>query len=196
MLVSFFQIDKYCRETIFGGFWKTTTKLCKLAYLAIKSPLDVLKKLLKKVVDFMEAGMQKAVIAIGRIITKIVAWAHPIPKYDTHEILDGIKFIQDLEFENATLTVKKKPKITFFPRTVDEISRIVKHAKNEGRRLRAVGMKHSWTDVFGDDGEYLMHLLPLEATDHTTFGRVGIQGVEVFLDNWGSELGSMEVSFP
>ena len=139
--------------------------------------------------------MQKTVIAIGRTIAKIVAWAHPIPKYDIHETLDGVKCIQDLEFENTEFTVKNKPKITFFPRTIEEISRIVKHAKEEGRRLRAAGMKHSWSDVFSDDGEYLMYLLPLEVTDQTTFGRIGIDGVEAEIDNWGSELGKIEVSF-
>ena len=71
----------------------------------------------------------------------------------------------------------------------------IKHAKQQGRRLRAAGMKHSWSDVFSNDGEYLMYLLPLEVTDQTTFGRIGIHGVEAEIDNWGSELVNIEVSF-
>lgn len=121
----------------------------------------------------MEVGMKIAVIAIGHTIAKIVAWVHPIPKYDLHEKLSGIKCIYDLEFQNAGFTVKNKPRITFFPTTINDILRIVKHAKQEGRRVRAAGMKHSWSDVFSNDGEYLMHLLPLEVTDHLTFGRIG-----------------------
>ena len=142
----------------------------------------------------MEAGMQTIVIAIGHTIAKIVALANPIPKYATHEILEGIQCIRDLEFENVEQTINNKPKITFFPRTVDEISRIIKHAKEEGRRVRAAGMKHSWTDLFSDDGEYLMYLLPLEVTDHLTFGRMGLDGVEAELGKWGSELNNIEVN--
>ena len=138
--------------------------------------------------------MQKVVIAVGYTISKIVAWANPIPKYETHETLEGIQCIRDLEFENAEQTINNTPKTTFFPRTVDDISRIIKHAKKEGRRVRAAGMKHSWTDLFSNDGEYLVYLLPLEITDHLTFGRIGIHGVEAEIDKWGTELNKIEVS--
>lgn len=76
------EVDKYCKETIFGGFWKTITKLCNAVYLALKSTGDVLKKLIKKLIDFFAAGMQKCVLAIGHVIAKIVAWAHPLPDYE------------------------------------------------------------------------------------------------------------------
>ena len=48
-------------------------------------------------------------------------------------------------------------------------------------------MKHSWTDLFSNDGEYLMCLLPLEVTDHLTFARVGVEGAVAELEKWGSE---------
>ena len=48
-------------------------------------------------------------------------------------------------------------------------------------------MKHSWTDLFSNDGEYLMCLLPLEVTDHLTFARIGVDGAVAELENWGSE---------
>ena len=53
------EVDNFCKETVFDGFWKTVTKLCKAAYLALKSMGDVLKKLMKKLCDFMESGMIK-----------------------------------------------------------------------------------------------------------------------------------------
>ena len=77
---------------------------------------------------------------------------------------------------------------------MEEISRIIRHAKEEGRRVRAAGMKHSWTDLFSNDGEYLMYLLPLEVTDHLTFGRIGLAGAEAELLKWGSELDCIEVN--
>ena len=142
----------------------------------------------------MEAGMQKMVTAIGRTIARIVAWANPIPKYQSHEILGGIQCIKDLEFENTEQTITNKPQITFFPRSVDEISKIIKHAKAEGKRVRAAGMKHSWTDLFSNDGQYLMYLLPLEVTDHLTFGRIGLSGAKDELEKWDSELNKIEVN--
>ena len=40
-------------------FWKTITKLNNSIYLSTKSVGDVLKKLIKKLCDFMECGMMK-----------------------------------------------------------------------------------------------------------------------------------------
>ena len=95
--------------------------------------------------------------------------------------------------ENTEETINNKPKVTFFPRTVDDISRIIKHAKEDGKRVRVAGMRHTWSDFYSDDGEYLVCLLPLEGTDHLTFGRIGMDGITAELDNWGSELNKIEV---
>ena len=78
-------LDTYCKETVFSGFWKTLKKLCNGAYRMFKSGLDILKKLFKKVVDFLEAGMKTVVISIGHAIARIVAWVYPIPEYKKHE---------------------------------------------------------------------------------------------------------------
>ena len=153
----------------------------------------MLKKLYKKVATFIEAGMQKALVAVGHTIAKIVALVYPIPSYEFHEELEGVKCIKNLKFENAETTICNTPQVTFFPRTVQDISNIVQHAKLKGKRLRAAGMKHSWSDVFSNNGEYLMHLLPLEVTDHLTFGRFGIDGVIDELEKWNSELDKIEV---
>ena len=53
------EVDNFYKETVFGGFWKTIKKLCNEAYLALKSMGDVLKKLMKKLYDYMECGMMK-----------------------------------------------------------------------------------------------------------------------------------------
>ena len=79
------ELDTYCKETVFSGFWKTLKKLADSAYRMLKSGLDVLKKLFKKVVDFLEAGMQSIVVSIGRTISKIVSMAFPIPDYKMHD---------------------------------------------------------------------------------------------------------------
>ena len=56
-------------------------------------------------------------------------------------------------------------------------------------------MKHSWTDLFSNDGEYLMYLLPLELTDHLTFSRMDVNEAAAGLDEWGSEMNTIEVTF-
>ena len=53
------EVDNFYKETVFGGFLKTIKKLCEPIYLAIKSMGDVLKKLMKKLYDYMECGMMK-----------------------------------------------------------------------------------------------------------------------------------------
>ena len=141
----------------------------------------------------MEAGLQSFVIAIGKMIAKIVAWANPIPDYEEHETLEDILCIKNLAFENTEQTINNTPQITFFPKTIDQVSRVIKHARKEGKRIRAAGMKHSWTDLFSNDGEYLMYLLPLEVTDHLTFARMDKKAAAAGLDRWGSEMNSIEV---
>ena len=80
-------------------------KLCDKVYTVIKSGLDVLKKLFKKALDFMEAGLQTIVVAIGKTIAKIVAWANPIPEYEKHEELEDIQCIRNLPFENTVVII-------------------------------------------------------------------------------------------
>ena len=82
--------------------------------------------------------------------------------------------------------------MTFFPKTVDEISKVIQLAKTNGNRVRAAGMKHSWTELFSNDGEYLICLLPLEVTDHLTFARFGLKGAEAELEKWGSDFTGIE----
>ena len=53
------EVDKFFKDVVFGGFLKTSKKLCESIYLEIKSVGDVLKKLMKKLCDFMELGMMK-----------------------------------------------------------------------------------------------------------------------------------------
>ena len=169
-------------------------KLCDKVYTVIKSGLDVLKKLFKKALDFMEAGLQTIVVAIGKTIAKIVAWANPLPEYEKHEELEDIQCIRNLAFENTEQTINNTPQVTFFPKTIDQVCRIIRHARKEGKRIRAAGMKHSWTDLFSNDGEYLLYLLPLEVTDHLTFSRMSTKKAAEGLDHWGSEMNTIEVS--
>ena len=61
-------------------------------------------------------------------------------------------FVQDLSFHNYGETVSNTPRLTFFPKTIDEIKKLILFAKNNKKRIRCAGMKHSWSEVFSDTG--------------------------------------------
>ena len=76
-------------------------------------------------------------------------------------------------------------------------------------------MKHSWSEMFSNTGdpfqnnnvfnylflfisiyclgEILVYLLPLTVTDTISFARFGIGGMEKEIEQWGSDLSSIEV---
>ena len=88
----------------------------------------------------------------------------------------------------------KQPQMTFFPKNVEEIRKVILFAKSLKKRLRCAGMKHSWTDVFSDTGEILIFLLPLSVTDTISFARVGNGGMEQEIKDWGSTLNFIDVN--
>ncbi|KAI5792562.1 hypothetical protein DFH27DRAFT_485502 [Peziza echinospora] len=65
-------------------------------------------------------------------------------------------------FENWGLTVANTPALTFVPTTVLGISNIVKWAKLNGKRVRASGYRHTWTDMYSADNEVLVSMLDIE----------------------------------
>ena len=69
-------------------------------------------------------------------------------------------------------TVRTVPSLTFFPKTVAQIQAIVRYAREKKKRVRASGMRHSWTPVFPDDQQILISMLPLEVTDTLTHVRL------------------------
>ena len=60
--------------------------------------------------------------------------------------------MQDLSFNNYGETVSNKPRLTFFPKTIEEIKKVILFAKSINKRIRCAGMKHSWSEMFSDTG--------------------------------------------
>ena len=105
--------------------------------------------------------MPRSVAALGSVVAMTVSWLFPLPDYVKHEetgvgklrswefmISAQVLSVPDLEFNNYGETVRNTPSQTFFPKTVAEIQELVRFARSRGRRLRAAGMKHSWSDIF------------------------------------------------
>ncbi|KAI1143069.1 hypothetical protein F5Y05DRAFT_141793 [Hypoxylon sp. FL0543] len=65
------------------------------------------------------------------------------------------------KFQNWGLTVKNTPGLTFVPSTTYGIQQIVKYAKTRGLKVRASGYRHSWSPVFGEDGQIIISTLGL-----------------------------------
>jgi hypothetical protein len=69
------------------------------------------------------------------------------------------------KFKNWGLTVQNKPSVTFAPVSVGGVQNIVKWATSKGLRVRASGYRHTWSDMYSEDGAVLITMLPLkEAT--------------------------------
>ncbi|KAF8457336.1 hypothetical protein BDZ91DRAFT_838151 [Kalaharituber pfeilii] len=64
-------------------------------------------------------------------------------------------------FSNWGLTVSNTPSYTFVPTTVLGLSNLVKWAKKSGKRVRGGGYRHTWADLYSQDGEVLVSMLDL-----------------------------------
>jgi len=184
------EVDKFVKDTIFGEFKE---EFCKLFESAEKSVGDFLKNILKSIVDFLEAGFQKSVIALGQVVAETIAWLFPLPDYVKDEET-GVLCVPDHEFNNYGETVKNTPSKTFFPKTLKEVQELVKYARKEGKRLRAAGMRHSWPSLFSNDKELLLCLLPLAVTDSISYARSGDLSIAQQIKDWGSEFSFIKVT--
>ncbi|KZM69747.1 FAD-binding protein [Nocardia terpenica] len=69
------------------------------------------------------------------------------------------------DFANWGLTVGNRPSVTFLPRTRAGVQNIVRWARDHDKRVRVAGYRHSWTDIFGEDDQILISLLPLREAE-------------------------------
>lgn len=97
-----------------------------------------------------------------------VRWAagllreHAAPHPDVREG-DGTPMlaVSHQVFRNWGRTVQNDPAWTFIPRTRAGVCNLVKWAETQGKRVRASGYRHSWSDIFSADGQVLVSTLPL-----------------------------------
>lgn len=65
-------------------------------------------------------------------------------------------------FENWGRTVKNVPQYTCVPTTTAAVQRIVRYAKAHDMSVRCSGYRHSWSPVFGRNGQLLISTLPVD----------------------------------
>jgi FAD/FMN-containing dehydrogenase len=64
-------------------------------------------------------------------------------------------------FSNWGKTVCNTSKDTYIPTQVSDIQAIVKAAKAQGKRVRASGYRHTWTDMYSENDQVLVSMLDL-----------------------------------
>lgn len=97
---------------------------------------------------------------VGHTRQQLVAMAEASP--DLTEA-DGrpLLCLTQATFENWGRTVKNVPYLTCLPKTKIGVCNIVKKAAAEHKRVRVSGYRHTWGDLYSNDGEILISLLPL-----------------------------------
>jgi hypothetical protein len=70
-----------------------------------------------------------------------------------------------VEFNNWGRTVQYKPSVTVWARTVDMMSQIVQYAVKCNLGVRCSGYRHSWSPIFGRDGQVLLTTIDPDIVD-------------------------------
>ncbi|CAE6354033.1 unnamed protein product [Rhizoctonia solani] len=85
---------------------------------------------------------------------------------NSEEVKEGdgkpMKRLSRARFDNWGHTVTNTPSDTFVARTEEGLCNLVKWAKDNGKKVRVAGYRHTWSDFFSEDNEVLVMLLPLE----------------------------------
>ncbi|RGP81448.1 xylitol oxidase [Fusarium longipes] len=83
------------------------------------------------------------------------------------DFLDGqepgqrIKVYKNAKFQNWGLNITNTPNLTCVPSTTTDIQAIVKLAKIRKMSVRCCGYRHSWSPIFGKEGQILISLLDI-----------------------------------
>jgi hypothetical protein len=69
------------------------------------------------------------------------------------------------QFLNWGRTVAFQPSYIFQPNTPGGVEHIVQWAKKNGKRVRVIGYQHSWTNLFGENGDVLISLFSIRVAE-------------------------------
>lgn len=78
---------------------------------------------------------------------------------------NDIKHYIDLEFNNWGDNVSNVPLITFVPKSKNDIVKIIKWSRLHGKRVRCSGYRHTWNEMYSENNEVLIAMIPLEQSD-------------------------------
>lgn len=86
--------------------------------------------------------------------------------FQLHKEKDAVTVYKNAQFQNWGITVTNQPLYTCMPTSVKGAQRIVKFAKEKNLSVRCAGFRHSWSPLFGSNGQILISLLSLRTATH------------------------------
>ncbi|KAL7622413.1 hypothetical protein AAE478_007918 [Parahypoxylon ruwenzoriense] len=117
---------------------------------------------LDEVGDCLLSSLVETTQTVASAISKAIGGEdEQITLYNDETGKSKIASYLDEKFQNWGLTVKNTPSLTFVPSTSHGIQQIVKFAKDRNMKVRASGYRHSWSPVFGADGQIIISTLGL-----------------------------------
>lgn len=102
----------------------------------------------------MHARARRAVEGIERMVEGVII-------YDDKHGKNEVVIYWNEKFQNWGRTVTNTPHLTCIPRTSYGVQEIVKYAKREKMNVRASGYRHSWSSIFGKNGQIMISTLGL-----------------------------------
>lgn len=88
-------------------------------------------------------------------------------------------------FQNWGRTVENTPALTCFPKSKTGVCNLVRWANEHHKAVRAAGYRHSWSQIFSEDDQILISMLPLDVVEVLPGPEPGIdpsdqlQGIEL-----------------
>jgi hypothetical protein len=76
-----------------------------------------------------------------------------------------MKCVPGAQFQNWGRTVENTPANTYIPRTITGVCNLVQWAAAHGKRVRAAGYRHTWGELYSQDDQILVSLLPLDVVE-------------------------------
>lgn len=127
------------------------------------------------VADMAPAG---DVVVKRKLWSKTVLAASPISLETPEDFAKSLKCVVeadgslvksnvDLYFLNWGATVRNKPNVTFEPKSRTGVQNIIQWARRHGKRVRASGYRHTWSNMYADDDQVLISMIPVAtSTNH------------------------------
>lgn len=101
---------------------------------------------------------------VRSVSNTVHSWFHPhtnFAVYDDPDHKHKVPAYFDKKFQNWGRTITNVPKVTCVPTTSYGIQQVVRYAKTWDMNVRASGYRHSWSPIFGKNGQILISTLDL-----------------------------------
>ncbi|KAF5585230.1 oxidoreductase [Fusarium subglutinans] len=108
-----------------------------------------------------------ASFGVAKVTKEVDGWFHKAVSqladfFDTKEDNQKITVYKNAPFQNWGPNITNTPHLTYVPKTSEDVQTIVKLAIAQNLSVRCSGYRHSWSPIFGKDGQVLISMLDIE----------------------------------